>query len=159
LCRPAASSRDGVSGRELDLYREHSRISPDSFGIHGHTRIPQDGLSQTAAGRCPSVVVPHDSFPTLSSRRLENEAHCRADALATLFLFADSRSAPDPRAATSFVHGAGDSRRGRTLRDARVQGHCGLGPKPRAEIAGALRLPSRTRSEEHTSELQSPYDL
>src|SRR5436309_4913629 len=94
LCRPAASSRDGVSGRELDLCREHPRISPDSCGIHGHTRIPQDGLSQTAAGRCPSVVVPHDSFPTLSSRRLENEAHCRADALATLFLFADSRSAP-----------------------------------------------------------------
>src|SRR5207244_5475 len=57
----------GVSGRELDLCREQSRISPDSFGIHGHTRIPQDGLSQTAAGRCPSVVVPRDSFPTLSS--------------------------------------------------------------------------------------------
>src|SRR5206468_12541497 len=44
LCRPAASSRDGVSGRELDLCREHPRISPDSCGIHGHTRIPQDGL-------------------------------------------------------------------------------------------------------------------
>src|SRR5438552_8644263 len=91
-----------------------------------------------------SVVVSRDSFPTLSSRRHDHEAHCRADALATLFLFADSRSAPDPRAATSFVHGVGDSRRGRTLRDARVQGHCGWGPKPRAEIAGTLRLPSRT---------------
>src|SRR5438094_447592 len=121
----------------------------------GNTRgFRRTRVGYTATPASPKMVflkllrvwpcIPHDSFPTLSSRRLENEAHCRADALATLFLFADSRSAPDPRAATSFVHGAGDSRRGRTLRDARVQGHCGLGPKPRAEIAGALRLPSRT---------------
>src|SRR6266699_2197155 len=54
---------------------------------------------------------------------------------------------PDPRRTQGRRHRLStvlDSRRGRTLRDARVQGHCGLGPKPRAEIAGALRLPSRT---------------
>src|SRR6266550_2474795 len=53
---------------------------------------------------------------------------------------------PGPREAPSFVHGAGDRRGGRAVRDARLPGHLGLGAKPGAEIARALWLPSRRGS-------------
>src|SRR5256884_5366095 len=63
-----------------------------------------------------------------------------------IFFFADFRSPPGPREAPSFVHGAGDRRGGRAVRDARLPGHLGLGAKPGAEIARALWLPSRRGS-------------
>src|SRR5207249_5054611 len=48
------------------------------------------------------------------------ETDGRADAFAPLVFFADFRSPPGPREAPSFVHGAGDRRGGRAVRDARL---------------------------------------
>src|SRR6184192_2276391 len=146
LCRSAAPSRDGVPGGELDVCGEHERISPDSRGIHGYAANSQDGVSPTAAARCLPNPVRRDALSTLSTRRHNHETDGRADAFAPLVFFADFRSPPGPREAPSFVHGAGDRRGGRAVRDARLPGHLGLGAKPGAEIARALWLPSRRGS-------------
>src|SRR5256884_205152 len=121
----------------------------DIAGLTGDTRLRrklQDGVSPTAAARCLPNPVRRDSLSTLSTRRHNHETDGRADAFAPLVFFADFRSPPGPREAPSFVHGAGDRRGGRAVRDARLPGHLGLGAKPGAEIARALWLPSRRGS-------------
>src|SRR5205085_7114142 len=91
--------------------------------IHGYAANSQDGVSPTAAARCLPNPVRRDSLSTLSTRRHHHETDGRADAFAPLVFFADFRSPPGPREAPSFVHGAGDRRGGRAVRDARLPGH------------------------------------
>ena len=144
LCRPAASSRDGVSGGELDLCRKHAKFSPDSCGIHGHARIPQDGLSQLLRADARRLLCRAILFPPYhlggTTMRLT------AEQMRSLPYFFSQL--PDPRRTQGRRH-----RLSTVLGIAAGAVLCGMrgykaiadsAPKPRAEIAGTLWLPSRT---------------
>ena len=145
LCRPAASSRDGVSGGELDLCRKHAR---DTAGHRvGYTATPASPkmvflkLLRADARRllCRAILSPPYHLGGTTMR-------LTAEQMRSLPYFFSQL--PDPRRTQGRRHRLstvlGIAAGAVLCGDARVQGHCGLGPKPRAEIAGTLRLPSRT---------------